>query len=459
MIKGSLDRLHFGDLLQWLQLGGISGRLVFFDDLGERRLDFLDGRVVYISSTVPDERLATFLARRNLVPADKLRELLAVAMLRQTLFTDLLITRSGVAPDVLQWNLVDLAEAITSRILFAPRARFELDPAYPVRELLGLSLDLEPRHLLLEAARRTDETPQSTGKEERHDLPFTGEAFESFFWDLAREGFSGEEPVDGEGMSALHDLVRDIVGTLAQWLALSPGLVPLPSGQSEGIAHDLGLERNIGLFGLPHTTWNQMVLACSLRSSERHRPIRLSQLEGYAADLDLWEEMTGSEFWRRPHADKLDRLTRRVTVSWSRTAAAAAVPLGVYPETASLAAHLVTVPTDLVLWVLTTLPVPHLHLRQALLRQLPRRVGSSLARLADFPAAIRYLFDPQTPTPLGVCLHLSREHLPSASAWPHTLPRDDDSLLEIASHAALAIAAEAVRETHEESPDDRAVSG
>ncbi|MFV2071040.1 MAG: DUF4388 domain-containing protein [Thermoanaerobaculales bacterium] len=458
MIQGNLDRLHFGDLLEWLQMGGISGRLVLLDDFGQRRLDFLDGRIVYVSSTVPEERLATVLARRKLVPTDELRKILALAILRQTLFTDLLIARSGLAPDELQRNLIDLAEAITSRVLFAPNIRFELDPAYPVRELLGLSLDVEPRHLLLEAARRTDEGPLSTEQEERHDLPFTGEAFESFFWDLVREGFTREEPVDGEGMNALHSLIRDIVGTLAQWLASSPGLVPLPSGQSEGIARDLGREQTIGLFGLPHTTWNQMVLACSLRSSERRRPLKLNHLEAYATELDLWEEMTGSECWRRPHADKLDRLTHRAAVLWSRGAAAAAVPLGVDPETASLAAHLVTVPTDLVLWVLTTLPVPHRHLRQALLRHLPRRVGSSLARLADFPAAIRYLFDPQTPTPLGVCLHLSRENLPSASAWPQTVPRDDDSLLEIASPAALAFAAEAVREALEESPDDQAVN-
>jgi hypothetical protein len=215
----------------------------------------------------------------------------------------------------------------------------------------------------------------------------------------------------------------------------------------------------VELFGYPHATWNQMVLACSVRSSDRRRPRTLPALEEHAAELDLWVEMTGSEFWRRPLADKLDDLTHRVVVTWSHAAAAAAPHLGVDPATASLAAHLVAVPTDLVLWVLTTLPVPHQRMRQALLHQLPRRVGFGLARLADFPAEICLLLDPQTPTPLGVCLHLGREHLPSASVWPLTVPDENGSLLEIATPAALSVAREAAAEVIAQSPRDHAAVG
>jgi len=69
MIRGNLDRLHFGDLLHWLELGGHTGRLTLTDDTGERRLDLLHGRVVYISSTIPEERLATWLTRDGLLGA------------------------------------------------------------------------------------------------------------------------------------------------------------------------------------------------------------------------------------------------------------------------------------------------------------------------------------------------------------------------------------------------------
>ena len=49
MIRGNLDRLHLGDLLHWLELGGQTGRLTLTDTIGERRLDFLHGRIVYVS--------------------------------------------------------------------------------------------------------------------------------------------------------------------------------------------------------------------------------------------------------------------------------------------------------------------------------------------------------------------------------------------------------------------------
>lgn len=459
MIQGTLDRLHFGDLLHWLQMGGISGRLTLHDDRGDRRLDFLEGRVVYASSTVPGERFASWLASRNVLPAIEVRRLLAIAMLRRSLFTDLLITEGGLTSEGLKRSLTDLAETITSRILFSAEVRFEFDPAYPVRDLLALNIDVEPSHLLMEAARRSDEDRQPARREASLELPFVGQAFEEFFWTLIQEGIPSNEPVDGSSLVRLHRLVRDIVGTLAQWLASSPGLVPMPSNQTARIAGDLGGDREISLFGLPHATWNQMVLACSVRGPDRHRPLMLGKLERAAAALDLWLDLTSSEFWHRPETKKLDELTVRVAADWSRRAKAAAPHLGVDPETASLAAHLITVPTDLVLWVLATLPVPNRSLRQVLLQQLPQRVGSALAHIADFPAAFAYLFEPKTPTPLGLCLSLAREGLPSAVVWPQTMPTDDESVLEIASPSALAMASDAVREVIEEGSGEHAAVG
>jgi hypothetical protein len=197
-----------------------------------------------------------------------------------------------------------------------------------------------------------------------------------------------------------------------------------------------------------------MVLACTVRSSSHPGPLTLAELETIAADLDLWEEMFSSGFLRRPEAPKLDRLVRMTVAAWSQTAAAAAPHLDVAPETASLAVHLVTVPTDLVLWVLTTLPVPHREFRKTLLEQLSRRVGSRLAHLADFPSVIRRMLDPRSATPLGACLHLGRECLPTAATWPSTVPGKGEAMQNVASSAALALAADAAREVAEALEED-----
>jgi hypothetical protein len=449
MINGSLDRLHFGDLLQWFQMGGVSGRLTLKDSRGERRLDFVEGRVCYASSTIPEERLATWLTKRSLVSASELRRVLAASMLRRALFTDVLIAEGRVSPEDLQASLTDLAEAITGRILISPEVRFEFEPNHPVLDILGLSLSVEPSHLLMEAARRSDENGLAPEGNPSYELAFAGEAFEDLFWQMVRDGIPSGDAVDGQQLSQMHDLVRDIISTLAQWLSTSPGLVPIPSSQVEELTGCLAAGERVCLFGLPHATWNQMVLACTVRSGVGPGPKTLAELEVVAAELDLWEEMTGSGFLNRPDAGKLDRVIREVVTTWSRAAAAAAPHLGVDPETASLSVHLVAVPTDLVLWVLTTLPVPHQQLRKTLLDHLARRVGSRLAHLADFPNVIREIVDPRVLTPLGVCLHLGRACLPTAATWPLTVPGEDEEFFEIASPSALALAADAAREVAE----------
>jgi hypothetical protein len=446
MIQGNLDRLHLGDLLQWLQMGGLSGRLTLIERYRKRHIDLLDGQIVYISSTVPEERLASWIATEGLLPVALLRRLLAVSLLRRTLFTGLLIDRGGFSPDHLRGSLTRLAETITSRVLTAPQVRFELDPSYPVRQLLGMTLQVDPNILLMEAARRSDEHSDPPQRAEDTVLPFDGEAFDGFFWQLIRDGIPDSERVDGEQVVRLQQLLRDIMGTLSKWLVSGPGLVPLPPGQASRIWERARVGDRVDLVGLPHAVWNQMVFACSIRTPHLQHPETLGELVDLAAELDLWEEISSSELWRRPQAGRIDELTAGVAATWTRTAQAAAPHIGVTADVARLAVQLVVVPTDLVLWVLATLPVPHRRLRTTLLRELPRRIGRGLAELADFPEPLRGLFDSGGLTRLGACLHLGREVLPTAQVWPETVPEDESLLLNVASLATLTQAAAAAQQ-------------
>ena len=447
MIQGNLDRLHLGDLLQWLQLGRLNGRLTLIGPHSKRHLDFLDGQIVYVSSSVPQERLASWLATEGLLPVSQLRRLLGVSLLRRTLFTNLLVDRGGFSPEGLRLSLTRLAETITSRVLATGEVRFVFDPKYPVASLLGLALRVEPNTLVLEAARRTDENGHDTPPEEFFPTEFSGEAFDVFFWDLIRNGISDGDRVDGEEMAQIQTSIRNILGVLADWLTSSPGLVPLPTSQASRVAQRLGQQEPVDFEGLPHAVWNQMVLACCIRSPHLEAPETLPELAQVADELGLWQEMVDNETWLRPSARRIDELVEEATVSWSAAATAAAPHCGVSPGAAKLAAHLVTVPTDLVLWVLSTLPVFHPHLQRTLVRELPRRLGRSLAYMADFPPAIRQLFEGSLVTHLGACLHLGRDALPTAHVWPATVPGDSDLLAAMLPDGSLAEAAAAVRET------------
>lgn len=452
MIHGTLGRLHLGDLLQWLQLGGLSGRLTVLGPGGERRLDVLDGQVVFASSTVPDERVASWLAHDEVLPAPTLRHLLGRSMLRRTLFTDALLHEGGVSREVLRSSLTRLAELITIRILRGGELSFTFDPAYPVRDLLGLDLAVAPHTLLLEAARLADEGRHRPEGPEPAELPFAGEAFERFFWSMIRESVTRDEPLDGEALAELHGITRDIMGTLSQWLGSSPGLVPLPASQADEISSRLDAGAAVGLMGRPQAAWNLTVLTCAVRCDALPPPEGLDALEEVAAELGLWPEMTVGDGWRRPHAERLDGLTQRVVTTWSKAAAAAAPHLGVDPAAALLATHLAVVPTDFVLWVLASLPVPHGRTRQNLLHRLPRQVGAGLAWLADFPEELVAVLDGRRMSPLGACLSLARETLDSGPVWLPSSPYDPDRLLEVAGPESLAAAAAAARRAAEE-PD------
>ena len=431
-------------------MGGVSGRLTMTNPRGDRRLDFHDGRVCYVSSTVPQERLASWLAKRSLVPDRELWRLLALSMVRQTLLTDLLTDEGGVDPKDLRAGLTDLAESITGRILLSPEVSFEFDPDHPVLDILGLNLNVEPSHLLLEAARRSDEDDLPEYFGDAAASPLAGEAIEDLFWELVRGGVTAADGLQGEQLSNLHDLIRDIVGTLAHWLESNPGLVPMPADQISRIRAANAEGAAVYLPGLPHAVWNQMVFARSVCNREEDRPRILADIEESATALDVWHEVADAAFLSRPDGGKLDELVSKIVAIWSRSAAAAAPHLGVDPGTAALAVHLLVVPTDLVLWVLTTLPLPHQGLRKALLEHLPRRLGCRLARFADFPPIVCEILDPKSVTPLGVCLHLARECLPSAGTWLRTIPADDATTLEIATPNVLMLAADAAREVASE---------
>jgi hypothetical protein len=459
VIKGNLDRLHLGDLLQWFQMGGLSGRLTLTERQRDRHLDFLDGQIVFVSSTVPEERLASWLATEGLLPVSVLRRLLSISLLRRTLFTGLLMEQGGFSSDHLRTSLTRLAETITSRILISRDVRFVLDPSYPVRNLLGLTLHVEPNLLMMEAARRNDESPAPSQPAGEFDLPLTGDNFDAFFWKLIKEGISDEERVDGEEVAHLQGLIRSIVATLAEWLTSGPGLVPIPPIQTARIDSVALKNGRVEQLGLPHVIWNQMVLACAIRSPHLQHPETLQDLAQQTADLDLLAELLQSERWRRPQAGRIDDLTGRTVIDWSRAAAAAAPHMDVSADAVGLAVHLVVVPTDLVLWVLSTLPVHHRRLRTILLRELPRRLGLGLAQMADFPHPIRQLFERDSLTRLGTCLHLARGVLPTAQVWPLTVPVDESLLLNLAAPGNLTQAATAARNAIAPVGDSKAIAG
>lgn len=444
MIQGDLERLHLGDLLQWLQMGELSGRLTLSNLGHDRQFDFLEGRVVFVSSSVPRERLAAWLARDGLLPPEELRLLLGLSLLRRTLFTDGLLSHTSVTSESLCASLGRLAETITARLMLADQVTFSFDPSFPTRDLLNVDLNIQPNQLLLEAARQSDEQEDPVPIEEEDGLPLAGDAFEAFFYRVLETGVGPDNPLDGEAIANVHELLRDISETVSQWLVSSPGLVPIPEAQARRISQSVAEGDSPKLESNPHVVWNQMVLTCSVDTEELPSPSTLTELHELARHMNLWSELTANSSWLRPTVPRLDELSTTTASTWSANATRAAPFLDVDPELAELAAHLVVVPTDLVLWVLATLPIRHDGVRRVLLRELPRRIGTTLALRAGFPGTITSIIKGSPPNPLGVCLHLARYGLPSESLWHQTIPEDESCLEQMFDESQLASARLAV---------------
>jgi len=459
VIRGTLDRLHLGDFLQWLKMGNMTGRLSLSGDGYERRLDFMEGRIVFVSSMVPSERLASFMAAQKVLPLDVLRSCLARSLFQHRPLTKILLNETDLGQGDLRRIMESLAMVITTRLLLSPPRELTFDPDFPVRDLLGQDLALDPNHLLLDAARRTDESPEEESLVIDSQLPISGEAFDNFFWKLVGPSFTRQNPVSGEELLRLRHLIHDVVGTLSQWATTSFGLVPVPAAHVSSILASLERRETIEGEGFPQAVWDRTVIASGIRVPGVDHELIPTELHCDTSFHDLCDQLGRATLWHRPDVPRLDQLTSSTAVQWARRAAAAAPHLGVEPAEVRLAAHLLVVPTDLVLWVMTTVPIPHAPLRHTLLQELPRRLGAILAMRAALPLSLQRLFQPRVSTPVGACLHLAHGTLPNAALWLDPLAGDDELLLSVASPEQLVAAVRAMDEVRDEDHDAGGANG
>lgn len=409
-----------------------------------RHLDFLDGRIVYVASDRPEERLANWLVSSGSLPAGEVRRILGHSILEEKLLTEELVSERGISQKELQLAVIQLAGIITRGILSETELHFSFDPEYRTRDLLNLDLNLDANSLLLEAARRFDEETIEGSSKEHLEIPFEGEAYEHFFRNLVSAGVSEEESLDGHAYLELFSIIQKVMQTLARWLARSPGLVPMPEEQLLSLRQEGDVLRM--LEGSPQLVWNLLVLASTI-SSEDLAPVEtMDDLLEAAAEMEIIRALGTTSSWVRPDSPRLDQLSSQAAVGWARAAAAVAPALSFPPEPAKLAAHVLIVPTDLVLWVLGRVALPHRGLRQALLELLPLRVGQALAARASFPAKFQALFYPPCHTGLGLGLELSRGRLPGAAVWPRVVDADSGVLLEYFSQEQIREAGRALQE-------------
>lgn len=170
-LSGTLDTFSLADLLQWLEMNRLSGRVTILRGEDRRTLDVRDGAIVFVSSLRPDERLGSYLASRALLPEAAVYELLADSFVTGRSLTRLILECALLSREELAAAVEQLALRVLLDLFHWKGASFDFDPSVRTEDLLRIQLSLRGQILALEGARSVDDSARITASGEPEGAP------------------------------------------------------------------------------------------------------------------------------------------------------------------------------------------------------------------------------------------------------------------------------------------------
>ncbi|MBL8111871.1 MAG: DUF4388 domain-containing protein [Acidobacteria bacterium] len=191
-LSGSLDTFTLADLLQWLEINGLSGRLAVSRGEVRRTIDFKGGSVAFVTSTKPDERLGAFLASRGILPREAIYKVLAESFATGRQVTRILLEDRLLSREALAEAAERLATQVLLDLFHWSGARFEFDPAFKSDDVLQIHLSLRGQVLAFQGAKSVDDSarvpvigPGADDGEAPWEREFHPETLAATFWSLA----------------------------------------------------------------------------------------------------------------------------------------------------------------------------------------------------------------------------------------------------------------------------------
>jgi hypothetical protein len=189
---GNLDTFSLADLLQWLEINSLSGRVTITRGDVKRTVDLKRGSIVYVSSSRPDERLGFFLANHGLLPEPEVYELLAENFATGVTLTRLALAQGRISREKLAGVVESLAVQVLLDLFHWRGARFEFDPLFETEDLLKIHLSLRGQVLAFQGAKSIDDSARLRASHvPMSDVPAAwerelgDEAVTTGFWALA----------------------------------------------------------------------------------------------------------------------------------------------------------------------------------------------------------------------------------------------------------------------------------
>lgn len=199
-LSGTLDTFSLGDLLQWIEMNRLSGRVTVSRGDDRRTIEVKSGAIVFVSSIRPEERLGTYLASRGVLPEPVVYELLATSFLTGQSLTRLVFELDLLSRERLAAAVEELALRILLDLFHWRGATFVYDPSVSTEDLLQIQLSLRGQLLALEGARSLDDTarmspasPPEGRSSPSEGIDFSPQAVALSFFSVA-EGLGLESP-------------------------------------------------------------------------------------------------------------------------------------------------------------------------------------------------------------------------------------------------------------------------
>jgi hypothetical protein len=414
-LSGTLERLHLGDLMEWLHLTRATGRLSLAAGSVTRAFDVHRGKIAFASSSRASERLASWLLRKQIAPMPILLRTLAYSQTRGELFTSVVMREAQLTTEVMVEAGRALATALATRLLQEERVLFTFDPSWPVAERLQIDLQLECSSLIMQAAYRVDTLPPADRQQENASTTLDPKTVEALFWRIAGD-LEGEH-MDVATFAEAHRTFLAVGELLNRWVQ-GPPLLPIGPADRERVTRRLETGEAVRLEDSPTLVWDLLALVNGLDCPSYQRASggqSAWDLAGEDAAL-LVRLLIDSPRWQRgpkPETDLALWLAACKRVAAARPLAPA---LELCEETAMAAAALPVVILELVATALATTPLATPAMQRCALHHLLPVVATAAGNAAGLPelliAAIAGVPAESPAVHLGALLNLAAGELP-----------------------------------------------
>ncbi len=458
-LSGNLDTFSLADLLQWLEINALSGRVTVWRGEVVRTIDLKGGAIVFVSSSLPNERLGVFLTRRGVLPEPVVFELLAESFATGRNLTRLVLERNLLPREKLAEAVEGLAMKVLLDLFHWAGASFEFDPLFKIEDLIRIHLSLRGQVLAFHGAKSVDDsrTGSSTtgGGDEtgaRWEREFKPDALASMFWEIL-EALPGETPPPAQlkdsfqGFTSFANRVHKRLREPARLFPVyDDTAVMLRNALEEGG----DTERIVQVAALdPFLTIDLLYLANALRT-EKAELVRTSReaatVIGEAALRRFVGLLADPAAPKVPSEEKMERVVRRAALSTAVAASHLAEGTETPREEAYTLGLLEPLGSYELLKLLIAAPFPPGPIRVGALSRFRAAAGRVLARKLNLPRTVEDVLGSSgrvtSRAPAAEQLiFLAKQIAPSEQIgheWTSEDPKLTDRVVELSARAALA---------------------